>query len=213
MAQNTTPLSASGQKDIAITRPPNILESMRGLISEVGGVTWTPGERETPMGAIMARQSTTERYQERKSTELAVAGANMDTTITVDNARPFRAGEAVTVVGESADVIASVDYDLNTITLTTGLTATRAIDVRVFRADLTLGTAVGILMETVPGTNSVRGSIPDATAVMQVDMAHEGMFKLLALVAEGLDVQARADLNADNIGANTVRVRGVGSAT
>jgi hypothetical protein len=123
--------------------PYEVLMDTRGLTKHDGIVL--ADSQEILVGDLVAKVSG--YFQLRKSTLLTVAGANMDTEIEVEDARAWKVGDAITVVGESADVVADVDYDTNIITLTTGLTDTRAIGVRVHSPTNDANKAVGIWAE------------------------------------------------------------------
>jgi hypothetical protein len=136
-----------------------MVTNMGGLVSEtllgyevlkdlVGLTRWdgvvAANQRQVRIGDLLAFDSGTSKFMVRRSTTLAVQGVNTDHTITVADAHPFSAGGKITVTGESEDTIVSVDYTLNTIVLTNGLTNTRAVGVVAYDANANRAVAIGI---------------------------------------------------------------------
>lgn len=119
-----------------------VLHDTIGLLRGDGIVP--ANSRKVRVGDLVAKNSSTGKFQVRKSTEMRVQGVNTDTVIAVVDSHPWTVGDAIIVVGESADVVSSVDYDLNTITLVTGLTGTRAVGVVVETTTNNQDDAVGI---------------------------------------------------------------------
>ena len=91
------------------------------------------------------------KYCPLKRTVLAADASTSDTEVVVDDARFFKAGDPIKVSDADADVVSSIDYDTNTITLVTGLSGDVSTDEVVIATGALAGaeTAVGILDEFV----------------------------------------------------------------
>jgi hypothetical protein len=101
-----------------------------------------------PAGAVLGKVTASGLARMRPVTAVATAiGAGGSTEIEVDDARMFVAGDSITVAGGSANVVVSVDYDDNVITVTDSESSI-AEDAAVTVADGSQ-TAIGINMSDV----------------------------------------------------------------
>jgi hypothetical protein len=120
-----------------------------GTYSYDGANTSYPYELQA--GCLMAVITASGKYCPLKRTVLAADASTSDTEVVVDDARFFKAGDPIKVSDADADVVDSIDYDTNTITLVTGLSGDVSTDEVVVATGALAGaeTAVGILDEFV----------------------------------------------------------------
>lgn len=111
-----------------------IFASTEGIRHYLGGVVLLKGTGLYRKGQVLGKITASGKFRKRTSTTLHVAVVIGNTTITVHDAAPFVAGDAITVEAEALTV-ASVDTTTNVITTTTAATAAHAIDSAVVCTD------------------------------------------------------------------------------
>ena len=213
------PTQGQGIVSDDIEYPDEILVSTQGAEKAPGGVIIAAGSRsrDIRIGEILARLTAdvtnvgdSGQYIARKSTELAATAAEGQGDLTVDDAHPFVAGDTILILDGTAEVIQSINYTTNVITIVGNITAD-GTDPR------TLNGRVSVTASGQRNTNGIAGqrythnTALGSTVTGRCSMYTAGLFRLAKLKgsgAVGLDTAARAAFaGTDQILAQETAVR------
>ena len=96
---------------------------MQGAIKYPAGLAVASGERGIRSGDILAKDTSKagDYAVVCKITNLRSSASSGSTTIQVDDAHPFEVGDSIVVASQSSRTIGSVNYETNSIVITSGL--------------------------------------------------------------------------------------------
>ena len=206
MTSNYAPLGTGIQQE-AVVYPNEFIAETSSIVKLPGGVVLANGARARDIraGEILARLTadvvgvgSSGQYIARKSTELAASAADAATSITVKNAHPFAAGDTIVIDDGSnpsdAEVIASIDYATNVITLAgtlSGGTNPLPANSKVSVTASGQGTAVGVAGERFTHPIVRTGLLGRTSLII------EGLLKKSRVY--GFDTQAATDLSGTDV--------------
>ena len=110
-----------------------VLLHMQGAIKYPAGLAVASGERGIRSGDILAKDTskTGDYAVVCKITKLRSAAASGATTIQVDDAHPFEIGDSIVVASQAARTIGDINYETNSIGITSGLASSASNNVTV----------------------------------------------------------------------------------